>query len=112
MAGAACKVIINQMTQALSSALETILTDPNINGGLIPEEDRLNMIQALANNDLVSFAGPDSVTVNRGDEDASLLRIVLRLESYGLISPDVWVILPKPEVVISIDPGPGPAPVE
>lgn len=109
MSGPVCKVIINDMTRALSQSLEKILIDPSINGGKIPEADRLAMIQDLANIDLCAFAGADSITVGV-NPPSTMLEMVARLDSYGLISPDVWVILPAPTdgYPVASDPPPGP----
>jgi len=91
MAGAACKYIINNQQQALSRSLEAILTNPDIHQALIPDADRKSLIQDLANLDIAAWKGDATRLCSGG-----LLGIVKRLEGYGLISPDVWEILPKP----------------
>lgn len=88
MAGAACKVIINQLMAGLAGSIEKILIDPNVNMGLIPEIDRKRLIQDLANIDIQSYDGTSS--------GVSLVGILVELESYGLISPDVWTVLRRP----------------
>jgi len=92
MAGAACKVIINNTTQALSRSLETILTNPDIHGGMIPERDRKTMLQSLADIDILAFTG----VYNAPGTPLGLLDIVLKLETCGLITDDVWKVLPRP----------------
>jgi len=88
MAGAACKVIINNGTRALSESLETILTDPNIHQGKIPDADRRTLIQALADIDIAALHGDGGKLCAGG-----LVGLVRKLETYGLISPDVWALL-------------------
>lgn len=88
MAGAACKVIINQLMAGLAGSIEKILIDPNVNMGLIPETHRKRLIQDLANIDIQSYDGTSS--------GVSLVGILVELESYGLISPDVWAVLRRP----------------
>lgn len=89
MAGAACKVIINQLMAGLAGSIERILIDPNVNMGLIPEADRKRLIQDLANIDIQSYNGGIS-------PGTSLSSILIELESHGLISPDVWAVLRRP----------------
>lgn len=88
MARTACKIIINNGLQALSLSIERILIEPQINGGRIPDKDRYEMIQQLADIDTVAMSG--------GAVDVCLQDIMLRLEGFGVLSSDVWLIYAKP----------------
>lgn len=105
MAGPVCKVIINQQAKALSASLEAILTNPDLHQGKIPDDECLSLIQDLADLDIAAWKG-DTTRVCAG----GLLGLVKRLEGYGLISPDVWEILPEPSGDAVSGGPPGPAP--
>lgn len=87
MAGPACKVIINNGFRALSLSLERILTEPLLNGGKIPEEERYAMIQQLADLDISTYSG--------GGNKACLVDLMTRLEKFDVLTPDVWMIYAK-----------------
>ena len=92
MAGAACKVVIDQGLAALISAIERILLDPDVHGGRIPEQDRLDLIQRLADCDLAIYSG--------GPVPAGgVAGILMDLEKWGVVTPEVWEIYRKPEVI-------------
>lgn len=84
MAGPACKVIINSGLHAVSKALERILSEPLLHGGKIEDRERRTMIQQLADIDAVAYHG--------GTVSVSLVDIMARLESLGVLSGDVWNI--------------------
>lgn len=84
MAGPACKVIINGGFQALSKSLERILTERELNGGLVEDGERREMIQLLADIDAVAMHG--------GTVRVSLVDLMVRLEEIGVLSADVWKI--------------------
>lgn len=89
MGGPACKVVINGGIGALSQSLERILTDPNLNGGKIPEEMRLRLIQDFADLDNCTYDGK-----GRGSA-CSLIGIMEELESVGVLTSDVWRVYNK-----------------
>lgn len=86
MAGAACKVIINNGVRALTTSLEQILITMPLDG-LLSEKDRKEMIQELADVDIASYSGGSGVAPS-----ASLISIMERLQSLGILSDDVWQI--------------------
>lgn len=90
MAGAACKVIINNGVQGLIKAIETVLTDSNIHQDRIPYEDRMVLIQKLADVDLASYS--ECVQAPTG----GVAGILLQLEKYGLVTDEVWQVYRKP----------------
>lgn len=90
MAGAACKVVINQGLIALSNSLETILTNPDLSGGLIPESARREMLQNMADLDIATYTGSKSRAAT------NLQEIMKRLEEVGVLSADVWKIYAAP----------------
>lgn len=84
MAGAACKVLANNGVRALTVSLERILTEAELNGGLIEDGERRKLIQAMADIDAVIMHG--------GTVEMSLVDIMRRLEEIGVLSPDVWSV--------------------
>lgn len=89
MARAACKIIINGGVGGLIRAIEKVLTDPSIHAGKIPELDRYDLIQRLADVDLAAYGGGE---VSEGGVSG----ILLSLEKYGLVTDEVWQIFRKP----------------
>lgn len=92
MAKAACKVIINGTMQALVTGIEKILTTPAIHQDLIPTDERNALIQRLADVDLAAYSGDGGLLPAGGAAG-----ILVDLEGYGLISPEVWNVLRRPE---------------
>lgn len=86
MAGAACKVIINMSLRALIQAVETILLNPQINQGKIPENDRLMLVQRLADIDLATYTGDFMPS-------GGVRGIVMEMQKHGLVTDEVWMIL-------------------
>lgn len=84
MAGAACKVLENNGIRALSVSLERILIEPELNGGLIYDKERKEMLQQMADIDRVAYHG--------GTVEVSYVDIMVRLEGMGVLSPDIWNI--------------------
>lgn len=89
MAGAACKVIINQLLAAISAAIEEILLDPTIHGASLPDKVREDLIQRHADCDLALYGAKEMPL-------GGLIGIIEVLDKHGLISADVWMILRKP----------------
>ena len=90
MARAACKVIINSGLLAIATSLERILTEPNLNGGKIPDDVRYRLLQNLADLDATHYWGASKFSgTNTG---TSLRDIMKELEALGVLSPDVWKI--------------------
>jgi hypothetical protein len=92
MAKAACKVIINGTLAALVRSIETVLTVPSIHQDRIPQEERIALIQRLADVDLASYTGDRALLPAGG-----VAAILVDLERYGLVSDEVWIILRRPE---------------
>jgi len=80
MAGAACKVIINNGLRALTTSLEQILVEMPLSNKM-DENTRQTMIQDLADVDIASLTGNSS---------CGLIDIMERLQSLGILSDDVW----------------------
>lgn len=89
MAGAACKVIINQLLAALSEAIEEILLNPSIYQPKLSEDVRDDLIQRHADCDLALYGAKEMPL-------GGLMGIMEVLDKHGLISADVWMILRKP----------------
>ena len=89
MARAACKVIINNGFLAIATSLERILTEPNLNGGKIPDDVRYRLLQNLADLDTTHYWG---VAKFAGSTGTSLRDIMKELETLGVLSPDIWKI--------------------
>jgi len=93
MAGAACKVIINNGVRALIESTERILTDPTIHQDKIPYEDRMALIQKLADIDIVAMTGNVSIMPVGG-----VVSIVEELQNYGLVTDEVWEVFNRPSL--------------
>lgn len=85
MSRQACKIIINGGLRALSEALEEILTNPNINGGKIPDGIRYDLIDRQARCDIALMHGGEM-------PEGGLVGIAKELENCGVLSPDIWSV--------------------
>lgn len=93
MAGPACKTIIDNQTSSLSRSLFEILTSPLVRGCMLPAERCDELIQRLANIDIDTFHGPAVSNLARGE---GLLDIVRALEAEGVLTAEIWAVLPHP----------------
>lgn len=82
---AACKVVINGGLRAFSEALERILTDPDINGGKIPDGIRYDLIDRQARCDIALMHGGEM-------PEGGLVGIARELEKCDVLSPDIWSV--------------------
>lgn len=89
MAGGACKLLINGGIGALTKGLEIILTNPAINMGKIPDRERKEMIQRLADCDIAAYTGGEM-------PKGGVSGIALELQRYDLLSDDIWEIYARP----------------
>lgn len=88
MAGAACKVIINNGIRGLSQSLETVLMSPLVRDKMLPAKDCDTMIQWLADIDIATYEG--------GQVPYGGLRgVMLKLQSAGVLTDEVWDIFAK-----------------
>lgn len=87
---AACKIIINGATRALSESLEKALTNPLVRGEMVPAEKCDELLDELSRIDLLCF-NPATDTPPR-----TLLHIVDDLVKCGAVSDRVWEIYAKP----------------
>lgn len=96
MAGAACKVIIDNGREALSSALFTVVTHPLVRGVMVPVETCDCLIQALADIDLHSYRGakPNATAAKTGIH--TLTDVLLALQAAGAVTDEVWEIFRHP----------------
>lgn len=90
MAGAACKVIINNGVQGLIKSIETILTNSDIHQERISYDDRMVLIQKLADVDLASYN--ECVQAPIG----GVAGILVELEKYGIVTDEVWQVFRQP----------------
>lgn len=94
MAGAACKVVINNGIKALTESLERILIDPNVHQDRLPEDVRLDLIQRMADVDLSTYSGclmpPGGLT-----------GVMVELERHGLVTAEVWEVYARPVTTTS-----------
>lgn len=91
MSRTVCKIIIDNGVWGLSESLRQSLTDPNLNLGLIPDEIRFGLLDRLSKIDVAAYTGDEMPAYGLGG-------IMVQLEDYGLISPDVWEIFVRPEI--------------
>lgn len=91
MAGAACKVIINQGLRGLIEGIERVLIDPAVHQDRIPEKEREELIQRLADVDLASYSG-------QGMPEGGAAGILLALEKWNVVTPEVWEVFKRPVV--------------
>lgn len=92
MAGAACKVVINQIIRAIVAAVERILLDPDVHTGRLTDAERALYIQRLADLDLATYTG---APMPRG----GVAGILVELEKHGIVTDEVWQILRRPELL-------------
>lgn len=92
MAGAACKVVINNGVRALIDGVERILLDSDIHQDKIPHRDRMVLVQRLADIDIAAFTGDASLLPAGG-----VIGIVNELQEYGLITDEVWRVFNRGE---------------
>lgn len=91
MAGAACKVIINNMTRGLSESMERVLIMPAV-------RDRIGALGAdvlltrLVDIDLVAICGDKGSSTQEG-----LLDVLKELVTLGVVTDEVWTFLREPE---------------
>lgn len=85
MAGAACKIIINNGYAAASRALEKILMHPLVRGPMIDVEHADRLIQRMADIDQAAFTGGKV-------PDGGLRGIMIELEEKGVLTEEVWTI--------------------
>jgi hypothetical protein len=96
MAGAACKVIINMGVKALTEAVERILIDPNVHQNRLPETIRMELIQRLADNDIIAYKGDSEPSIN----SLGVSGIVIELQRYGLVTDEVWQVYNLPVTTV------------
>ena len=85
MAGAACKIIINQGIQGLSQSLERVLTSPLVRDKMLSASNCDELIQCLADIDIAAYQG---LQVPHG----GLRGVMLKLESAGVFTSEIWEI--------------------
>lgn len=88
MAGAACKIIINNGYKALMSSLEQVVMSPLVRGPILPLEDCDIIIQKLADIDIAAYRGGK---IPHG----GLFGILKKLEEKGVVTTEVWEIYNK-----------------
>lgn len=94
MGGVVCKVVIDQGIWGLSESLRQALTDPDLYGMAsppIPDRIRLGLVDKLTKIDIATYCGGRVPAYGLGG-------IMVQLEDYGLISPDVWEIFVRPTI--------------
>ena len=89
MAGAACKVIINNLTAAVSNSLEIVLIDSEVRDLITPAKADA-LLQEMVDLDLQHFDGRPA-PARRG-----LQCIVKELVELGIFTAEVWEILRPP----------------
>lgn len=89
--GGACKIIINEMTRALSEALERILLADYVRDRLMPAGRCDELLQMLVEAELGFYQG---TPVAAGLSPA---QIVAELVERGVVTEEVWRVLAKPE---------------
>lgn len=86
---APCKVIINQVTGALKSSIETILTCEELHENKIPKERRMQLLDGMRSMDQHAYSGEYLKY-----PCVSLRDILLEFETYKVIPPgEVWGVL-------------------
>jgi hypothetical protein len=91
MAGAACKVVINNGVRALIQSVEIVLIDRDVHQDRIPFEERMVFIQRLADIDIASLTGDVELMPTGG-----VLGILIDLEKYNIVTKEVWKVFAKP----------------
>jgi hypothetical protein len=95
MSGPACKIILNGGVWGLSDSIRQILTNPDINMGSIPDKVRKGLLDKLAKIDVAAMVGGEVPVYGLGG-------IMVQLEDYGLISPDVWKVFVRPTIDVDV----------
>lgn len=89
---APCKVIINNVTGALRSAIENILTNEELHENKIPKERRMQILDGMRSADEFAYSGKYLMKY----PVLSLREILLEFETYKVIPPgEVWGVLSK-----------------
>lgn len=100
MAGPACKVIINNLTRAVSESLEEILKSPLVRGGIMISDRRANAyLQRLVDLDLGLYSvesRPSAEEATIAQTSDSLQKVVADLVADGVFTTEVWEILKPP----------------
>lgn len=86
MAGAACKIIINNSVQGAMAALEKVLTSPLVRDKMLSGESCDDLIQALADIDLRTYQGTEIPS----HRPQSLVEVIQTLEREGVFTDEVW----------------------
>lgn len=107
MAGAACKIIIDNMREGIARGLEQVLTSPLVRGVMVDEQTCNEMLQTLANIDLRSYTGVEyGGEPMTSDGDCSMIYerrgygymdIIAELERLRVFTDEVWVMLRHPD---------------
>lgn len=86
MAGAACKIIINDLTRAISESLEKILTSPLIRDqGKITSAEADAMLSRLVDFEIAGYQGAAT--------GEGLVTFVHELVDRGIITDEIWKVL-------------------
>lgn len=97
MSRTVCKIIINGGVLGLSESLRQALTDPDLyaievpNFPPLPYKIRIGLLDRLAKIDIAAYTGSKVPEYGLGG-------IMVQLEDYGLISPDVWKVFVRPTI--------------
>lgn len=92
MSRTVCKIIIDNGVWGLSESLRQTLTDPNLYGisdPAMPERVRFGLLDKLTKIDTAAYTGGEVPVYGLGG-------ILVQLEDYGLVSPDVWKVFVRP----------------
>lgn len=90
---AACKIIINEMLEAMLRALQEILTSPLVRDHMLPCDQCDTLLDELATIEL-RMVNPSHVT----DKARTLNHIVADLVNAGVVTERVWEILSPPVI--------------
>lgn len=99
MGGVVCKQVIDQGVWGLSESIRKALTDPDLYGlaqPAIPDWIRKGLIDKLTKIDVAAYTGGQVPVYGLGG-------IMVQLEDYGLISPDVWQVFVRPVIDKAVD---------
>lgn len=89
MAGAACKIIIDETMRGLMRGLERVLLSPLVRDKMIPAAECDRLIQTMADIELSAYSG----LVATDKVIPGLVDILKDLEEYGVITKEVWGLL-------------------
>lgn len=90
MAGAACKVIIDNMRQAVDQSLREVLLSPLVRDVMIPAEKCNTYLQRMVDLDLAAYRGTSPYSRD------SLACICKDLERDKVFTREIWEILYDP----------------